>query len=363
MFGLSSIKFRRPSNRSVEGFYKHKSHVRASGILGRNRRHYGSASDGIVESTTHHDAPTGNQVLIKITHSGICGTDEHFKYADMVLGHEGVGTVQQVGERVIGLELGDLVGWGFTHRTCGTCEQCLLVQDQYCVDKEQYGTSNFHQGSFSSHAIWDASFLFKVPDNLAPEYAAPLMCGGATVFEVIETYNIRPTDRVGVVGIGGLGHLAVLFLAKMGATVVVFSGTESKREEALRLGAAEFHSTATQDVPKFEMAQLDHLLVATSSLPDWTPFLRVMKPKGTIFPLTVGFGALGIPVMPVITAGINIQGTVIAARSVHKKMLDFAARHQIAPVIEHFPMSKRGVEEGMARLREGKIRYRAVLFA
>lgn len=88
-----------------------------------------------------------------------------------------------------------------------------------------------------------------------------------------------------------------------------------------------------------------------------------MKPKGTIFPLTVSFGALGIPVMPVITAGIKIQGTVIAARSVHKKMLDFAARHQIAPVIERFPMSKKGVEDGMARLREGKIRYRAVLVA
>lgn len=86
----------------------------------------GSTSDGIVESTTHHDAPTGNQVLVKITHSGICGTDEHYKHADMVLGHEGVGTVEQMGERVTGLKLGNLVGWGFTHKTCGTCEQCLL---------------------------------------------------------------------------------------------------------------------------------------------------------------------------------------------------------------------------------------------
>lgn len=100
------------------------------------------------------------------------------------------------------------------------------------------------------------------------------MCGGATVFEVIETYNIRPTDRVGVVGIGGLGHLAVLFLAKMGATVVVFSSTESKREEALRLGAAEFNFYSTaQGVTKFKMARLDHLLVATSFLPEWTPYV------------------------------------------------------------------------------------------
>jgi D-arabinose 1-dehydrogenase-like Zn-dependent alcohol dehydrogenase len=144
-------------------------------------------------------------------------------------------------------------------------------QDQYCPNREQYGTHNFHQGSFGSHAIWDASFLFKVPDGLAPEHAAPLMCGGVTVFEVIESYNIRSTDRVGVVGIGGLGHLAVQFLAKMGASVVVFSSTDSKREEALRLGATEFH--ATKGVTKFEMAKLDHLLVTTSFLPDWKPYV------------------------------------------------------------------------------------------
>ncbi|KAJ7062992.1 chaperonin 10-like protein [Mycena belliarum] len=321
----------------------------------------GSASDGIVESKTLRPAPTRNQVLVKITHSGICGTDEHYKHADMVLGHEGIGTVEQLGESVRGFNVGDVVGWGYIHKTCGTCEQCLLGQDQYCENHELYGYHNLHQGSFGSHAIWDASFLFKVPEGLAPEHAAPLMCGGATVFEVIHSYNIRSTDRVGIVGVGGLGHLAIQFLAKMGASVVVFSSTEAKREEALRLGATEFY--ATKGAEKFEMAKLDYLLVTTNFLPDWNLFLKVMKPKSTIFPLTISSGNFDIPALPMILAGINVQGSAVAARSVHTRMLEFAARHHIQPIIERFPMTKSGVEEGMARLRDGKMRYRGVLVA
>ncbi|KAJ6521936.1 putative NADP-dependent alcohol dehydrogenase C 2 [Mycena vulgaris] len=319
--------------------------------------------EGIVQATTHSASPTGNQILIKITHSGICGTDEHYKEANIGLGHEGVGTVQQLGEDVQGFKVGDIVGWGYTHRTCGTCDQCLLGHDQYCQNRELYGVHNFHQGSFGSHAIWDASFVFHVPEGLAPEYAAPLMCGGATVFNVIETYNIRPTDRVGVVGVGGLGHLAVQFLGKMGASVIVFSSTESKRQEALGLGATEFY--VTKGVKELKIGKpLDHLIVTTNSLPDWSLFLDIIKPTGSIYPLTVSLdGKFDIPTFPILVKGINIQGSAVAARSVHKRMLDFAARNGIKPMIERFPMTKSGVEEGMAKLRNGKMRYRGVLVA
>jgi D-arabinose 1-dehydrogenase-like Zn-dependent alcohol dehydrogenase len=141
---------------------------------------------------------------------------------------------------------------------------CQLIFDS----TSSYGAHNLDQGSFGSHAIWDASFLFKVPESMAPEDAAPLMCGGATVYNIIASYNIRPTDRVGVVGIGGLGHLAIQFLAKMGASVIVFSSTESKRDEAMRLGATEFY--ATNGIESFNMgAKLDHLLITTAALPEW----------------------------------------------------------------------------------------------
>ncbi|KAJ7211155.1 putative NADP-dependent alcohol dehydrogenase C 2 [Mycena pura] len=321
----------------------------------------GSPGGAIVQSKTRRGAPKGKEVLIRVTHSGICGTDEHYKHADMVLGHEGVGTVEQIGEGVSQFKVGDLVGWGFMHHTCGMCEPCLRGNEQYCVRREWYGTHNFDQGSFGSHAIWEEDFVFKVPDGLAPEHAAPLMCGGATVFGAVETYNIRPTDRVGVIGVGGLGHLAIQFLAKMGAEVVVFSSTESKRDEAVRLGASEFY--ATRGVTKFEMRKLDHLLTTTNILTDFGLFLDVMKPQSTIYPMTVSQDNLVFPNSAVVLQGITIQGTVVASRAVHKRMLDFAARNHVAPIVEYFPMTKSGVEEGMARLREGKMRYRGVLVA
>ncbi|KAJ7267559.1 chaperonin 10-like protein [Mycena haematopus] len=321
----------------------------------------GSQNAGIVESTTRRDAPTGTQVLVKISHSGICGTDEHYRHVDMVLGHEGVGTVEQVGDRVSQFKVGDIVGWGITQKTCGMCEQCLLGHDQYCPNSERYGKNNLDQGSFGTYAIWDASFLFHVPPGLAPEHAAPLMCGGATVFEVIETYNIRPTDRVGVIGVGGLGHLAIQFLAKMGATVVVFSHTDSKRGDAIRLGATEFY--ATKGVESFDMPKLDHLMATTSFQPDWKLFLGLMKPKSTIYPLTVSPGNLAMPSLSVIGSGLRIQGSVTAARSVQKRMLEFAAHNHVAPVVQKFPLTRSGVEDGMRRLRDGKMRYRGVLVA
>ncbi|KAF7376516.1 NAD(P)-dependent alcohol dehydrogenase protein [Mycena sanguinolenta] len=321
----------------------------------------GSQTGDIVETTHCRDEPTGTQVLVKISHSGICGTDEHFRHVDMVLGHEGIGSVVQIGDRVTQFKIGDIVGWGFTHKTCGMCEQCLVGQDQYCPYKEMYGINNLDQGSHGSHAIWEQAYLFRIPDGLAPEHAAPLMCGGATVFEVIELYGIRPTDRVGVIGVGGLGHLAIQFLAKMGATVVVFSHTDSKRGDAMNLGASEFYATA--GVEDFDIPPLDHLMVTMSSLPDWKPFLPIMKPKASIYAITIDLGNIVLPSLSVVSKGLRFQGSVGVARSVYERMFEFAVRNRVLPVIETFPLTRRGVEEGMRWLREGKMRYRGVLVA
>ena len=133
---------------------------------------------------------------------------------------------------------------------------------------KQFAFNDHEIGSFGSHVVWDAGSLHKIPDGMKSEHAAPLMCGGATVWGALSVYNVRSTDRVGVIGVGGLGHLAIQFAAKMGCEVVVFSGTESKREEAIAFGAHEFY--ATKGVKEFKgIKKLNHLLVTTSELPDF----------------------------------------------------------------------------------------------
>ncbi|KAF7312605.1 hypothetical protein MIND_00274600 [Mycena indigotica] len=324
---------------------------------------YKGSEDGtIVEARTRRDAPKSTEVLLKITHSGICGTDEHYIHKDMGLGHEGIGIVQKIGDAVSKVKVGDIVGWGYTHKTCGRCDSCLRGRDQYCINKEEYGSHNFHQGSYGTHAIWEEDFLFKIPSLLEPETAAPLMCAGATVFGIIEAYNVRPTDRVGVIGMGGLGHLAIQFLAKMGCATVVFSGTNAKKAEAMELGATEF--VVTRGVEKFEGVEpVDHLIITTSLTLNLRPYLSVLKPEAKIYPTTVTDDDLPVPIMLLIVRGISIQGTAIANRAIYNRMLDFAARNNIRAIVERFPMTLSGVREGMRKLREGNMRYRGVLVA
>lgn len=186
------------------------------------------------------------------------------------------------------------------------------------------------------------------------------MCAGATVFNVFRSFGIDSTQRVGIVGVGGLGHLAIQFAAKMGCSVVVFSSTESKKDEALKLGATEF--VATKGVTDLKIGEpIDHLLVTTSFQPDWKQFMPIMAPGGSIYPLSVSSEELKIPYSPFLFNELTIQGSLVGARQVHREMLAFAALHDIKPIIEEFPMSEDGIKEAMDKLERGDMRYRAVL--
>lgn len=188
------------------------------------------------------------------------------------------------------------------------------------------------------------------------------MCGGATVFHVLRSFDIKPTHRVGVIGIGGLGHLAIQFASKMGCEVVVFSGTEAKKEEAMRLGAHQF--VATKGRSSLEIGKkIDHLLVTTSSPPDWKVFLPLMAPRGAMYPLSVSGEDLKVPYQTLIDRELRVQGSLVAPRQVHREMLAFAALHGIKPIVEEFEMTVDGIEDAMGRLREGRMRYRGVLVA
>ncbi|KAF9268652.1 NADP-dependent alcohol dehydrogenase [Marasmius fiardii PR-910] len=323
----------------------------------------GSQSGQVVKSSFSRDKIYPDEVVIKVTHSGICGTDLHFLKKDMVLGHEGVGVAIEVGSACTRVKVGDRVGWGYPHSTCMSCDHCIRGDEQWCPKAQLFGEADLDQGSFSNLAIRKEHWLFVVPDGLKSEQAAPLMCGGATVFEpLIE--HVKPIDRVGIVGVGGLGHLAIAFAAKMGCDVVVFSGTEAKREEAMKLGASEFY--ATQGVSDYSTLglrkPLNHLLITTSVAPEHLDiYYPLLDEKAKVFPLTVDFGNINAPYGPTIFRGIQIIGSKIANRYNHTKMLDFAARNKVFPIIEVFPMSQSGANEAIRKLQEGNVRYRAVL--
>ena len=128
---------------------------------------------------------------------------------DMVLGHEGVGVVQETGPDVKYMKKGDRVGWGYEHDNCGHCQQCLSGNENYCAERKFYGEADLDQGSFAHGAVWREAFLFKVPEGMSDEVAAPLQCGGATVFNALRAYDAQPSETVGVMGVGGLGTRAV----------------------------------------------------------------------------------------------------------------------------------------------------------
>jgi len=236
----------------------------------------------------------------------------------------------------------------------------------YCTGGlKQFGLGNTDQGSFGTGAVWKEPYLFHIPDAMASDVAAPLMCAGITVWSPLSRFGLKSTDVVGVVGIGGLGHLALQFARALGCEVVALSGTEEKKEEALRLGATHFVATEggrDLSVPR----KINHLLVTTSQMPDWKQYNSILAPMAQIYPLTItDFETkFEVPFMGfLLVLGRRVIGSSVPPKNVYIEMLEFAALHGIKPIIDPFPLTKQGVEDSMKKLSEGKMRYRGVLYA
>ncbi|WFD00273.1 alcohol dehydrogenase (NADP(+)) [Malassezia yamatoensis] len=321
----------------------------------------GSESGKIVKAQGATVDLKPEDVVIDIAYSGLCGTDLHFrKNPKMVLGHEGVGVISKVGKDVKVLKVGDRVGWGYNHNACGYCKECWNGRDTLCPDRQMYGAADLEFGSFGDRAVLNAFFVHKVPDNIPLREAGPLQCGGATVYGAIHEAGVQPFQRAAVVGLGGLGHLAIQYLHKMGCQTVVFSGTDSKKQQALELGADEF--VAAKENPEFKgVEKVDYLFVSTSSQPDWSQYFKAMAPRGRIVPLTVSFEDMKHPYGEILFYELSITGSLVARRQVHREMLDFSSRHQVKPIIEELPMTEEGLNEAFERLEKGDVRYRFVL--
>ncbi len=315
----------------------------------------------------YEPSPLGpHDISIKISHCGICHSDIHLIDNDwelteypLVPGHEIVGTVLEKGPLVDHLEVGQRIGIGWQGKSCMGCEWCLSGDENLCADQE--GTCVGHYGGFADGIVADGRFAFVLPDSLPSAPTAPLLCGGATVFAPFIEHKIGPTMKVAVVGIGGLGHLALQFAHAFGCELTALSSNPEKEKEAKAFGADHF--ICIQDPAALEKVQrhFDFILSSSISSLDWTGFLAALRPRGKLCLLGGLEKNVDTSVANLVGGRKVICGSNIGSRPVIKQMLTFAARHNILPQIEEFPIEK--VNEAIAKVRAGKMRYRAVLRA
>jgi uncharacterized zinc-type alcohol dehydrogenase-like protein len=274
----------------------------------------------------------------------------------LVPGHEIVGKIAVVGERVTHLKPGQTVGLGWFSKSCMTCRMCMSGNHNLCPSAE--GIIVGRHGGFANKVRAHQGWIFPLPKSISPATAGPFFCGGITVFNPIIQNNIQPTDHVGVVGIGGLGHLALRFLRAWGCEVTAFSTSPDKEDEARALGAHHFVNTHDPDALAKLANSFDTILVALNVELNWDGYINALRPKGKLH-IVGAAPSVSATVFPLIVGQRSIGGSPLGSPATISTMLDFAARHGIEPVTETFPMSR--VNDALEKLRTGKPRFRLVL--
>ena len=331
-----------------------------------------SATDPLVKTTIERREVGEHDVLIEIAYSGICHSDIHTVRGEwgtiaypQVVGHEIVGTVTEVGSDVTLHSVGDRVGVGCMVNSCRECENCLAGSEQYCLNGNT-GTytavdrdGTITQGGYSTHIVVVEDFVLRVPESIPFEAAAPLLCAGITTYSPLSHWNAGPGKRVAVVGMGGLGHMAVKIAHAMGAEVTVLSQSLSKKDDGLRLGAD--HYFATSDPSTFEqLANTFDLIVNTVSAPlDINAYLRLLRLEGTLVNVGAPPEALPIQVFTLFDNRRSFAGSSIGSIRETQEMLDFCAEHGIAPETELIAADY--INEAYERVLASDVRYRFVI--
>ena len=304
-----------------------------------------------------------DQVEIDISSCGICHSDLSMLDNDwqmtqypFVPGHEIVGKIATIGEGITHLKPGQTVGLGWFSKSCMTCKECMSGNHNLCPSAE--GVIVGRHGGFANKVRAHQGWIIPLPEGINLKTAGPLFCGGITVFNPIIQNNIQPTDRVGVVGIGGLGHLALRFLRAWGCEVTAFSTSPDKEAEARELGAHHFVNTHDPDALAKLANSFDMILVAVNVELEWDGYINALRPKGKLH-IVGAAPSVSATVFPLIIGEKLIGGSPLGSPATISTMLDFAARHGIEPVTETFPMSR--VNDALERLRTGKPRFRLVL--
>ena len=304
------------------------------------------------------------EVEIAISHCGICHSDIHLISNDwgishypFIPGHEIVGTIAAVGQGVRTLTVGKRVGLGWQSNSCGECEWCIRGMENLCPAAE--GTCVHRNGGYAERVRANARFVFPIPDSLGSEHAAPLLCGGITVYNPLRSHGVNPSSRVGVIGIGGLGHMAIQFARVFGAEVTAFSTSASKEEEARALGAHHFVNSRESKALKEVAGTFDFIVTTINADQDWSIYIQALRPTGTLCFVGVPPSPVSVHAFPLISGLRSISGSPTGSPSMIREMLDVAARHGVKAQTESFPMAK--ANEAIEKVKKNKVRYRAVL--
>jgi uncharacterized zinc-type alcohol dehydrogenase-like protein len=310
--------------------------------------------------------PLGDEeVEVRVEQCGLChsdlsmlGNDWGWSRFPAVFGHEVVGTVVDVGRAAQAVKVGQKVGVGWTAESCMHCRQCLSGEHHLCA--QAVPTIVGHRGGFASRVRAHWAWTMPLPDRLDAAESGPLLCAGVTVFGPLAAFA-RPTSRVGVVGIGGLGHLAVKFAAAFGCDVTAFTSSEGKFQEARGFGAHQAVSSRDPEAIKKRAGTLDLILVTANARLDWDSLFGALAPNGRLHFVGAVLEPIPVGAFSLIAGQKNLSGSPVGSIVGTATMLDFAARHRITPQTEHFPMSR--VNEAIERLEAGKARYRIILDA
>ena len=304
------------------------------------------------------------EVEIEVHYCGICHSDLSMLNNEwgmtqypFVPGHEIVGKVVALGKNTKNLKVGDLVGLGWLAESCMHCDECMTGDNHLCGTGQ--GTIVGRHGGFAEKVRCHWSWAIPLPKGIDLSKTGPLLCGGITVFNPILIADVKPTDRVGVIGIGGLGHMALKFLNKWGCEVIAFSSNPDKKKEILKMGAHDvINSRDTEEMKKIT-GTLDFILNTTNVTLDWSEYLNVLRPKGRFHNVGAVLEPLQIPAFTLLMGQKTVGGSPIGSPALTKTMLEFCMRHEIYPITEEYPIAK--VNEAFEHLKSGKARYRIVL--
>jgi len=313
-----------------------------------------------------------HDVLIEIKYAGICHSDIHTARGDwgpmqypLVPGHEIAGIVTQVGSEVAKYAVGDRVGVGCMVDSCRECAHCRKGEEQYCLNGmtgtygaiDRYG--QYTQGGYSTHIVVTEDFVVRIPDGIELDAAAPLLCAGITTYSPLRHWGSAPGKKVAVVGLGGLGHMAVKFARAMGAEVTVLSQALKKKEDGLRLGADHYYATNDPETFKKLAGAFDLIVNTVSAKIDINAFLSLLALDGTLVNVGAPSEPLPVQVFSLIPHRRSFAGSMIGGIRETQEMLEFCAEHNIAPEIEVIAASQ--IDEAWERVLASDVRYRFVI--